>query len=745
MDPLSVIASVIAITGAIATSCKTIGNISGLPKAFRQVQNDLPLVQRILDDASQKLRGVDHTDDQRDAIMAVAKPCLANAEKLKLIFQELESKCKQDEEATWTRARVWYREAIRSLKAHRVESLMSDVLKGVEKLVWNELFRQATQKDVDDIKRAIKELSEVEPSLDDSELANAGVIQASQEIRDGAKGQQNNVQGGTNTFHSGEGHVFTGPMSGVTFDEAAFNTASKQHMPSCLPETRQQLLSEIRAWADGEDERPMYWLKGMAGTGKSTIALTVAREYSKKGHLGASFFFSRGGGDLALSRKFAATIAAQLAEVSPDLRKGISDSVAANPRINSLGLYDQWEKLVLQPLARANDNMALPTLLVVVDALDECENDDDVSLLIQCLTSATSIDGIRLRILITSRPNQSVNFAFDSISAEAHQDFILHDIEQDIVNNDLNEYYKTELADIERRSGLMGCLLSDDTVEVLVKQSCGLFIHAATVCRFIRDGRQLANDRLSLILHAGTSSLKPERELDQMYTTVLTHLFGPHFDPKESATRQSSFRYIVGSIVALLDALSLANLAALLSAENKQMTKEHLVLTLRDLHSVLDVPEQNDRSIRLLHPSFREFLLNPARCLNKAFWINAEDAHGHLFNCCLQIMSNNLRRNMCGLKRPGTRVCDIPKDDVDSAISVPVRYACRYWIHHLQQSNIDPREHVGVVDFFQTRFLFWIETLSLIGRLADGIASVGLLEADLSPRDYSTSVSGIDV
>ena len=77
----------------------------------------------------------------------------------------------------------------------------------------------------------------------------------------------------------------------------------------------------------------------MAGTGKSTIALTVAQRYAELRRLGTSFFFSRGGGDLASTGKFAITIAAQLARTSPELKKRIDDAVASNRRILDLGLY----------------------------------------------------------------------------------------------------------------------------------------------------------------------------------------------------------------------------------------------------------------------------------------------------------------------------------------------------------------------------------------------------------------------
>ncbi len=87
---------------------------------------------------------------------------------------------------------------------------------------------------------------------------------------------------------------------------------------------------------------------------------------------------------------------------------------------------------------------------------------------------------------------------------------------------------------------------------------------------------------------------------------------------------------------------------------------------------------------------------------------------------------------MCNLERPRIRTHDLAKADVDKFIPLPIQYACRYWIHHLQQSNVDPTEHPGIIDFFQTRFLFWLESLALISQLSDGIIMVRLLEVMLA-------------
>jgi hypothetical protein len=109
--------------------------------------------------------------------------------------------------------------------------------------------------------------------------------------------------------------------------EAAFNSLHNQHEPTCLLNTRAELLQDIATWVDGADERCVVWLKGMAGTGKSTVARIIARTYYNRGVLGASFFFSRGGGDLSNANKFVTTLARQLATRLPVAKGHINEAI----------------------------------------------------------------------------------------------------------------------------------------------------------------------------------------------------------------------------------------------------------------------------------------------------------------------------------------------------------------------------------------------------------------------------------
>ena len=87
----------------------------------------------------------------------------------------------------------------------------------------------------------------------------------------------------------------------------------------------------------------------MAGTGKTTIAHTVARSYLDEGRLAGSFFFSRGGGDVGNARKFVTTIAVQLAIHILPVQQYIRDVVIKCSNIASQSLMDQWRQLVLEP------------------------------------------------------------------------------------------------------------------------------------------------------------------------------------------------------------------------------------------------------------------------------------------------------------------------------------------------------------------------------------------------------------
>jgi hypothetical protein len=272
--------------------------------------------------------------------------------------------------------------------------------------------------------------------------------------------------------------------------DAAFNSRSREHESPCFADTRVDLLRQLMAWGNNPRDKCIFWLNGMAGTGKSTVARTIARTFYDQGRLGASFFFSRGGGDFAKADRFFTILAVQLAKVSPSFRRCICDAVAEYGDIGQQSLRDQWKQLIFRPFSMLEDGQVLSTpLILVIDALDECEREDDIRAILQFVVKAKDLDTIQLRVFIISRPEVPIRFGFRVLSEDVHQDFVLHNISPFVVEHDISIFIRDKLKKIKEKRILAPEWPGEQTIEILVQRAGSLFIYAATVCRFIGDSK----------------------------------------------------------------------------------------------------------------------------------------------------------------------------------------------------------------------------------------------------------------
>jgi len=498
---------------------------------------------------------------------------------------------------------------------------------------------------------------------------------------------------------------------------AAFNSRLWEHESRCLPETRVNILQQIITWSTDPNGACIFWLNGIAGTGKSTIARTVANTWSVQKQLGASFFFSKGQGDLGHATYFFTSLADQLAISLPDFRRHICSAIKKNPDIFQRGLGDQWKHLILQPLSKLEVSLQPPALILVIDALDECDGDNDTQLILRLLAEAKNLNAVCFRVFITSRPETPIRFGFHAIPEATHQDFVLHSISQSIIEHDISIFLHHELDRIRRERGFPIGWPSENEFDLLCQRACGLFIYASTACRFIRDLLWTPYKRLSMILNDDYVGQSPTGQLDDIYIRIIKHSINLENQSRQDKLKLScEFKQIVGSIIILFDTLPITMVARLLNLD-----KQDVEVRLSCLRSVFDIPEMSESPIRLLHPSFRDFLLHRGRCLDTQFRIDETKTHGDLFVCCLKLMSKHLKRNICNLGGV-----------VKHCLPLDVQYSCCYWVSHLQRSNIKLCDGDQVHIFLQKHFLHWLEALSLIGKISDGILMVKSLETILT-------------
>jgi hypothetical protein len=283
----------------------------------------------------------------------------------------------------------------------------------------------------------------------------------------------------------------------------------------------------------------------------------------------------------------------------------------------------------------------------------------------------------------------------------------------------------------------------DNKIKRLVQQADGLFIYAATVCRFIKgDGQWLPQDLLDVVLpDAGSGkcleweldvpSKSPTWELDEIYTQILQRSVHKIQDGPDKHQLLQRFKQVIGSFAILAEPVPASTLAKLL-----QVRPEEVDLRARHLHSVLNIPRNPNRPIRLLHPSFRDFLLDEQRCHDRLFWVDEKQAHQTIANRCIRLMSGSLKQDICGLRSPGVLATNMKSSQLDQWLPLEVRYACLYWVQHIQRSGAQLRDNNEVYQFLRGHLLHWLEALSWMGKTSEGILAISLLEAQIPVSIY---------
>jgi hypothetical protein len=510
---------------------------------------------------------------------------------------------------------------------------------------------------------------------------------------------------------------------------APFDALHRQYESDCLPGTRVDVLASIYKWVDGEDDRCIFWLSGWPGTGKSAIARTVARRYHAEGRLAASFFFSTGGGDCSHAGLFVTSIARQLANNKAlNIRQPIYESLK-HSEITQQTLRDQWCQLVLQPLSsyEYEDKEAPRAFVLVVDALDECEGGRSIEALLEILPMVDQLAHIRLRILVTSRPETPIRHGFARMHTGTHQDFVLHLIPNESSDRDIMMFFEHRFRMIATEFNLDSDWPGQQILMAMTQRAQGHFIWATTACRFIeQEGREFADKRLQVLIQSRRSSTRdgPENLLDQIYTTALRGSVPGTLDQDEEKTAYTILSLILGTVAILFEALSVHSLSAMID-----VSEDVVFRTVDNLHSILVVPETARGQLRLHHDSFRDFLLSNR--IDSRLRVKEGDAHSGLSGRCIQVMSQILEENICKVSVSGTLLGEIPRDRIKDCLPPEAQYACLHWIQHIVQASQAGRRLLDgsmINVFLDKHILHWIEAMSWMGKTSDAIEAIASLE-----------------
>ncbi|KAH7117460.1 hypothetical protein EDB81DRAFT_862034 [Dactylonectria macrodidyma] len=480
------------------------------------------------------------------------------------------------------------------------------------------------------------------------------------------------------------------PIQLPTVEDARYNSEDVQGNAKCHKGTRTGVLSRIHSWVDDTAAETIFWLYAPAGTGKSTLARTLADDLSTAEKLAAGYFFKRGDVVRNDTARIFPTIASQLIETIPHFKHYLRRSLESSSEsvIEKRALEDQFKTLIQTPLSEL-----LPfkpgnsTKVIIIDALDECDRPEHIPRLLKLFSSLGGLCALRLCVFFTSRFAPPIVGAFGSIQQAGTlcRTLALHEEFYEETKTEIEVVLKDSLAEIkEKRKIKREPWPKPEELGYVVSQATTpspLFIYAATLLRFIDDEKGQKNPvkKFGIWLNQCRRNVS---QLDQMYMPILEALLDGDAETGSSETLASEERSelldILGSLILLARPLPVGALADLLD-----MDEDDVSHWLRNLHAVLHVPIHDEYPVEIIHKSFSDFLLGDGALGTDSFR------------------------------------CDIQHETIALCIPVDLEYACLYWVHHLLGSKMDVDED-EIYPFLKEHFLHWLEALSIVGKLPDG-------------------------
>jgi len=492
------------------------------------------------------------------------------------------------------------------------------------------------------------------------------------------------------------------------------------HHEKCLPGTRESILRDLMLWAKNPQGQNVLWLNGLAGTGKSTIAQSFSEAIAEERFLGASFFCSRDYLDRKELKHIFPTLAYQLAYHYHSFRSHIISVIRDDPTLAHASLISQLEKLLVNPLSGANISC-----VIVIDALDECIDNEPSSAILSVLGRFAGKLPL-VKFFITGRPEPRIRTGFRlPLLQPITQIFLLHEVDLTSVNNDIQLYLTQRLTTIAKQRSdleLPSPWPHENEIEALTKKSSGLFIFASTVVRFIESEYHEPNERLQLLLsEADSTKHEGHAGIDSLYSQILLYAFPDVHEPEMFA----KIKCILGAIVLAFNPLSRRELSTILGASTSLIST-----TLRHLHSVILIPPDETKEIRIFHKSFSDFLQDDKRCTNTRLYIKPKSYHGNMVLSCLKLVKE-LKRNPCSLPpfMMNQDIQDLPQL-LENKIGGAIQYACTYWARHLRLSPTSEDfadKFMNLATSMLQNAPPWIEVMSLGNQLGEVIHSMNSL------------------
>ncbi|EFY88015.1 G-protein beta WD-40 repeats containing protein, putative [Metarhizium acridum CQMa 102] len=340
-------------------------------------------------------------------------------------------------------------------------------------------------------------------------------------------------------------------------------------------------------WTNDIDGETFFLLHGPAGTGKSTIARSIANQLATDPtmttKLGASYFFNT-----SSSKLFFPTIAARLMHSIPELKQHLWNSLEycgwfSKAEIEGKDREKQLQTLILNPIRYLSEQSSEKwSRVIVVDALDKCEK-EHILTICTLLSRLHGLDAVRFRIFLTSRSQGTIMERFHKLEKE-HMARSLSILKYPSETKaDIAKVLEADFADVKKRKNIREDWPEPEDLNHLVELATTpspLFIYAATVCRYVDNAMISTNPvwRLRHWLDKFKNASRFDERFDKKFDRGLDQQFNDMYKEvlKEATGRlqvheREILEDVLCSILVLFTPLPSKCLAALLGKNDRDV------------------------------------------------------------------------------------------------------------------------------------------------------------------------------
>ena len=467
----------------------------------------------------------------------------------------------------------------------------------------------------------------------------------------------------------------------------------------CMDGTREFLLEQLIRWATNEsvqkEDSNTYWIYGLPGIGKTSLAHSICAGLHKGHHLAGAFFCRRDDESLSEPRNILPTLIHKLAIIFPRFRRLVAERLRNDPNLTPGSMDHSLLLELIHKLPRPPKR----TLIFVIDAFDECGNHQSRPGILNALIGAAT-DAPWLKIIIISRPEGDIHRSFDALGPSHERYDLAADNE---ATADLRIFARVRFERVASKRCLPSSWPEQSLFDRVISRAAGLFIFIETIARALEQCED------------PTEYLKGTLE----DSVGLTPLYGLYSSILKAQVVHSTaqFRRMIGVLLAAAPHRPLCEETL---AELAGVRLDLVKMWVADLGSLLYRDGGANRGIRVRHLSISDFFLRDD--CHSDYHVDLRSANVELGIVCLKKMTEQLSFNICKLedsRLANADIHDLPLR-IKEYISDALQYSSLYWLDHLcfDGDNEDERVRESLREFFEGPYaLFWIEALSIMGMI----------------------------